>query len=84
MKEGFNQFREEAIYMTEKELEDFFNMADEDKDGKKYQAILARGDSMNSVPPTVDNSNGAEFGSGHTHGTPQDCPTPVDDGTLSV
>jgi len=57
---------------------------DEDKDGKKYQAILARGDSMNSVPPILNDSSGTEFGSGHTHGTPQDCPTPIDDGTLSV
>ena len=57
---------------------------DEDKDGKKYQAILARGDSMNSVPPIVNDSSGTDFGSGHTHGTPQDCPTPVDDGTLSI
>ena len=57
---------------------------EENKEGKKYRAILARGDSMNSVPPTLDNNDSKDIGSGQVDGTQQNCPTSVDDGTLAL
>ena len=56
---------------------------EEDKEGKKYRAILARGDSMNSVPPTLNDNDSKDNGTGQGDGTPNNCPTSVDDGTLA-
>ena len=57
---------------------------EENKEGKKYRAILARGDSMNSVPPTLNDNDSKDIGSGQVDGTQQSCPTSVDDGTLAL
>ena len=56
----------------------------ETKEGKKYKAILARGESVDSVPPTLNDSDTNNTGSGQADGTQQSCPTNVDDGTLTL
>jgi hypothetical protein len=57
---------------------------EETKEGKKYKAILARGEAVDTVPPTLNDSDTNNIGSGQADGTQQSCPTNVDDGTLTL
>ena len=57
---------------------------EETKEGKKYRAILARGEAVDTVPPTLNDSDTNNIGSGQADGTQQSCPTNVDDGTLTL
>ena len=56
----------------------------ETKEGKKYRAILARGEAVDTVPPTLNDSDTNSIGSGHTDGTQKTCPTSTNDGTLAI
>ena len=63
---------------------------EETKEGKKYKAILARGEAVKTVPSTLNDSDTNNIGSGQHNGTPKNCPTsvafwkdlPADDGTI--
>ena len=57
---------------------------EETKEGKKYKAILARGNAVDTVPPTLNDSGTNNIGSGQVDGTQQSCPTSADDGTLPL
>ena len=56
----------------------------ETKEGNKYRAILARGEAVDTVPPTLNHNDTNNIGSGQVDGTQQSCPTSADDGTLAL
>ena len=48
---------------------------EETKEGKKYKAILARGEAVDTVTPILNDTDTNTSGSGHTNGTVEGCPT---------